>query len=277
MMNASIGDTIREWVPPAVMNLLRARFGSFRFQGDFPSWQAAVRECEGYSSDGILARVKTASLAVEDGKAAFERDSVLFDRIEYSWPLLAGLLWIAAQRKNRLHVLDFGGSLGSSYRQNRRFLTGLERLNWSVVEQPSFAACGKRNFENDVLWFFPDLDGCLAFGRPDVAIFSSVLQYVERPYQVLKDVLATGVGFLIIDRTPFIEGPRDRLSVQTVTGRIFPASYPAWFFSRRQFLDSLETHFELVEEFDASDRPANVACRYLGLLMRRRPVVGAGS
>ena len=70
----------------------------------------------------ILDKVLAATLKVKQGQAVFERDSVLFDEIEYSWPLLAGLMWAAASNGGKLNVLDFGGALGSSYYQNRKFL-----------------------------------------------------------------------------------------------------------------------------------------------------------
>ena len=85
-------------LPPAVADLLRGRFGAIRFRGDYPTWEAALRECGGYDDGDILERVTRASLAVKEGRSAYERDSVLFDRIEYSWPVLAGLLWAALRR-----------------------------------------------------------------------------------------------------------------------------------------------------------------------------------
>ncbi len=64
-----------------------------------------------------------ATRKVVAGEAVYERDSVVFDHLEYAWPLLACLLQIAAERRS-LRVIDFGGSLGSSWRQNRRFSVG---------------------------------------------------------------------------------------------------------------------------------------------------------
>ena len=58
-------------------------------------------------------------------RGVYERDSVLFDTIRYSWPLLSDLLRAASEDQNHLSVLDFGGSLGSSYYQNRVFLSHL--------------------------------------------------------------------------------------------------------------------------------------------------------
>src|SRR4051794_32795642 len=78
--------------------------------GDYPSWSAARAASSGYDDGGVLERVKTAALAVKEGRAVYERDSVLFDEVQYSWPLLAGLMWIAARSRGRLEVLDFGGA-----------------------------------------------------------------------------------------------------------------------------------------------------------------------
>lgn len=269
-MSASARQTLAQWIPPAAKSLLQSRFGSVRFHGDYPTWEAAQRDCAGYDAGSILDRVREASLAVKEGRAAFERDSVLFDRIQYSWPVLASLLWIASRNDGNLHVLDFGGSLGSSYRQNLGFLSGLKSLRWSVVEQPHFVACGKEKFEDGTLRFFPDIASCAAWHKPDVILLSSVLNYLDRPYDMLASMADSGIAHILVDRTPFIEGDRDRLTVQKVSPRIYPASYPAWFFSRRKFFSFFAGRYQLIEEFDSLDR-ANIPSRYLGFLFARKP------
>jgi putative methyltransferase (TIGR04325 family) len=94
----------------------------YGWYGNFKSWQEAKEASTGYDAENILHQVKTSLLKVKNGDAVYERDSVLFDKIEYSWELLAALMWIAAQNKGELHLIDFGGSLGSSYYQNKSFL-----------------------------------------------------------------------------------------------------------------------------------------------------------
>ena len=259
---------LRNWIPPAAMHFLQSWFGSVRFLGDYPTWEAAKRECAGYDSDAILERVKAASLAVKEGRAEFERDSVLFDKIQYSWPVLASLLRIACRNEGNLHVLDFGGSLGSSYRQNRGFLSGLKSLRWSVVEQAHFVECGQKYFQDEALRFFPDIDSCVAYHRPNVILLSSVLNYLEHPYETLQSMIDLGIDYILIDRTPFLEGMRDRLTVQKVSERIYPASYPAWFFSREKFLTFFQGRYRLMEEFDSLDK-ANFPSHYLGFLLSR--------
>lgn len=78
--------------------------------------------CKGYDSHKILDKCKRATLEVVNGNAVYERDSVLFDAIQYSWGLLAGLQYAAICTNNKLNVIDFGGSLGLTYHQNSNFL-----------------------------------------------------------------------------------------------------------------------------------------------------------
>jgi hypothetical protein len=54
---------------------------------------------------------------VKTGEAVYERDSVLFDEIQYSFPVIAALLRVASANKGKLNVLDFGGSEKSHYKK----------------------------------------------------------------------------------------------------------------------------------------------------------------
>lgn len=188
--------------------------------------------------------------SVASGKAAFERDSVLFDEIQYSWPVLAGLMKAAADSGGYLRVLDFGGSLGSSYYQNRKFLEQLKEVKWCVVEQKNFVECGKRDFETDVLKFFSCIEDAAQSCKFNVVLLSSVLPYLEHPYDMLEQIIELGTGTVIIDRTPVLPGNADRLTIQNIPGTIYHASYPAWFFSEKKFLNFMDKKYSLLVKFD---------------------------
>ncbi len=212
---------------------------SLAFEGDFSSWAEAEKAAGGYDSPAILERVREAALKVKRGEAVFERDSVCFYHEEYRWPALACLLWIAAGNEGRLRVLDFGGSLGSFWFQHRKFLQELREVRWGVVEQPHYVECGRREFQDEVLSFYETVEECLREGQVDVIFLSSVLQYLPEPYAWLEQLANTGVRWLLLDRTPFIDRGRDRLTVQRVPSSIYPASYPAWLFSRKRFAEEV--------------------------------------
>lgn len=249
---------VRPLVPPvlpAAVRWARGRSAAIRFVGDFPSWEVARRAAGGYDDDAILARVRESAAKVRDGKAAFERDGVAFDRPEYNFPLLACLLRAATESGNRLRVLDFGGSLGSTYYQCRPFLGGVGEVSWTVVEQPHFVACGRREFEDGRLRFREGIEGV---GEPvDVILISSVLQYLPDPYAVLDRLTATRAGWLIVDRTFAVPTDRDVLTVQQVPASIYgrPASYPAWLFACHRVPARLARGWDLVCEARAADGP----------------------
>jgi putative methyltransferase (TIGR04325 family) len=247
-MRVELKNLLKEFIPPGLLRLRRTNV----FTGDYRSWQDAAAAPEGYDTDRILEKVRHSLLKVKNGEALYERDSVLFDEVQYSWPLLSALLWIASCSGNRLHLIDFGGSLGSSYFQNRRFLSHLSEWSWSIVEQAKFVECGRREFEDGNLAFYSTIEECRAARPCNAVLLSSVLPYVERPHEWLDRIVSAGFEYIIIDRTPFLlKDERDRLTVQTVPKHIYKASYPAWFFGRADFLKHFEGRYEKVAEFDA--------------------------
>jgi putative methyltransferase (TIGR04325 family) len=216
----------------------------------------------------ILEHVTRAALIVKRGEAAYEQDARVFETRDYVWPVLASLLWIAGQRGQNLHVLDFGGSLGSNYYRHLPFFQRLRGLKWSIVEQPHYVQTGQLQFQDDRLRFFEDIESCLAWSRPDVVLLSGVLQYLPEPQRFLADLRGHAVDFLLFDRLPFVERDRDRLCLQHVGEPNYPAVYPAWFFSRSALLSAFAPTYRLLEEFESGDH-ANIPSEYRGLLFEK--------
>lgn len=247
--------------------------GNSAFEDFAGTWVEAQLAVDGYGALDIIERVLEASLAVKEGRVVHERDSVKFDRIQYSWPVLAGLLWSAAEHQGSLRVLDLGGSLGSSYRQSRKFLFGLREVTWAIVEQPNFVAAGRKHFEDQVLTFHETVESAAAT-RPAVALFASSLQYLERPLATLESVTQSGISTLVLERTPVHAGAADFLTIQHVPPSIYKASYPAWIFSRELLLSRLQDFgWITVEEFAAPEPPTTTASgksfSWTGVILRR--------
>lgn len=237
--------------------------------GNFGAWDDARGLTQGYDAVDILKKVHAATIEVREGRAAYERDSVLFRDPDFNWPLVACLMHIAAARGGVLKLVDFGGALGSTYFQNRPFLASLKEVIWCVVEQPAFVSIGKREFESERLRFHGSVAECIREANPQAALFSSVLPYLERPYEVLGDVAQAGLDYILIDRTGFTLDDSDRLTVQRVPPEIYDASYPCWFLSRRRLCDLLAADYEKLVEFPGQDH-ANIPSTYGGYLFRRR-------
>ena len=253
-----IKRVLRDLMPPVVLRTVRRlRSGSEReqvcFRGDFARWEDAARVSDGYDNPDILARTRAAMLKVKNGEAAFERDSVVFEKMEYSYPLLAGLLRTSVQFE-RLSVLDFGGSLGSSYYQCRTFLSIVARLKWSIVEQPAHVECGRRDFANEQLRFYESIEDCICTESPNLLLMSGVLQCLPSPHDTLGTLLRHNIPHVIIDRTAFIEGTSERLTVETVPDWIYRATYPSWFLNESRLLATChDSGYELVADFPALD------------------------
>jgi putative methyltransferase (TIGR04325 family) len=254
-----IKSLAKDWLPPAILRKIRhLRGGGIRFEGNYATWEEAAAQCTGYDAAPILAKVLDSTLKVKRGEAAFERDSVLFDEIEYAWPVTAGLMWAAAQSNGRLDVMDFGGALGSIYFQNRAFLAGLPQVRWSVVEQAHYVEAGRQYVQDDNLRFYSSIDNCLAENKPNIILISSVLQYIEMPKKLLEHLLDLKVSYLIINRTPFIREKKSILSIQRIPRSIFPATLPAWLLSEDTISDILRiSNYDRVASFISEPSNSN--------------------
>jgi putative methyltransferase (TIGR04325 family) len=234
----------------------------------YDNWHAARSASDGYDSSVILERVRGSALAVKRGEAAFERDSVLFQRPAYRWQLLACVASVAASKEGRVHVVDFGGSLGSVYLQHKPFFEMWPYLMWSIVEQPTFVTCGRREFQNDRLQFFETLEETSSRSSVDLVLFSSSLQYPEAPYEAISAAIKLSPSMIIIDRMPFTLEPDDKLIIEKVPEEIFPASYPLWLLSESKmtrFLD--ENRFIEFARYEDGIDPEGyigIAFKYLG-------------
>ena len=242
---------LKLWVPPILLHAVRnLNPQGIRFRGKYESWEEAVLHSQGYDHNEILERIKDAALKVKAGEAACERDSVVFDIPQYSWSSLACLLYVAACHEGKLSVLDFGGSLGSSYFLNRKFFVGLD-VEWSIVEQRHFVDFGKQEIGDNVLSFYEELSECLEDRTPNCLFLSSVLQYLDSPYEWLRKFVDLDIEYILIDRMPFSKNGAEFIQIQDVPKAIYKASYPIHILNREKLINALgASGYILLEEFD---------------------------
>jgi putative methyltransferase (TIGR04325 family) len=268
-MDYKIKKRIKLFIPPILLSLLKQKDGKpeiapeYGFFGNYETWEEAEAQCTGYDATNILEKVKDALLQVKTGKAIYERDSVVFDEIRYSWPLLSCLLRAASENENKLHILDFGGSLGSSFFQNKSFLPPLKEFSWNIVEQVHFVDCGKKYFQDDILHFYPDAVRCMKEHKCNVLLLSSVIQYLKNPYEWIEQFKELDCAYVIIARTAFTSNTTDRITVQKVPPSIYEASYVCRFFNEKNFMDAWtstaqgESGYKVVSSFEDYIDPAN--------------------
>lgn len=193
----------------------------------FPDWESACAAAGGYADQSIFEKVFAAAMQVKKGMALWERDSVLFYQEDDNTALLTSLLHIAEQAQGHLHVLDFGGALGSTYTQHQQRFAHCPHFSWSIVEQPHFTAAGKRFFADEHVSFFDTLEEALQTHPINVVLFSSVIQYLAAEHftALIHAISKAGIPHIVIDRTPF----RQQGTLYTIQEphSIYPdASYP---------------------------------------------------
>ena len=281
---------LRNWLPPVVVSALRKtpdvtagdrqaagiedRIG---FHGDYRTWADASAASAGYDSQEILKNVTQATLKVKQGEAAYERDSVTFDTLDCEWPLLSCILHSAACNRGHLHVVDFGGSLGSLYFQHAVFLQHLESVRWNIVEQPHYVAVGRDEIADNQLQFFKTVEDAIHDTAPQVLVLRCVLQYLERPYEMLDRLLTHPWQMIVIDRTALLPDKKhDRLTVQTVPPSIYEASYPAWFLSKSKLHSRFDRTYRQHVSWQNHDHYAlkNDVTSFEGFCFMARPISG---
>jgi len=259
MQSKVIRNIVKDLLPPAVLRLARKilfRESQIRFKGHFATWEEACAHCTGYDYPQILAKVLDSTLKVKRGDAVYERDSVLFDRIEYAWPVLAGLMLAATHHGGRLNVLDFGGSLGSSYFQNRNFLQTLPEVRWNVVEQVHYVEAGQANIQDNQLKFYSTIEDCLSENQPNVVLLSGVLQCLPNTFEIVGALSTIGAEVIILDRTVVNKGAYDRIYIQYVPEEIYKASYPCRSISEGKLIRSFGPDYKLWVSFPSLHFPA---------------------
>jgi len=271
----TLKNALKDWTPPRLLRAVSAWRGKGnRYSGEFRHWKDAAANSKGYDADAILQRALQAALAVRRGEAAFERDSVPFAKPEFNWPVSAALFMSAARHKGELDVLDFGGSLGSTYFQHLPLLESLHQVAWTVIEQAHFVATGRSHFQDERLWFCESIGECLRIHQPKVALLSSSIQYLPEPFAVLAEIADAGIETLIIDRTPFSAKESHAILVQHVPAWVYEASYPLWVFGEQSFLDEMSRRWRLTSLHESSEGSAVSASgfsfSYKGMLFEAR-------
>ena len=198
---------IKSIIPPLLLSLYRRlKNPGNGWVRKYKTWSEAKKNSTGYDDKIIISKVRESMKAVKLALAEYERDSVLFHEAEYNYPLITSLLF-SYSKNNYLSIIDYGGSLGSTYYQNKKYLSNLNNFKWGIVEQKSFFDVGKQQFENNNLRFYDSIEECNKAIEPNTLLLSGVLQYIEEPYVLLKKLLGKQqYDTIILDRTPFVLG-----------------------------------------------------------------------
>jgi putative methyltransferase (TIGR04325 family) len=276
MLSPTLRHVVKQIVPPLLLGVARRAVlkikGGISFDYKYSSWEVAEKAARGYDDEVIVEKVATSARLVASGSAVYERDSVIFDEIQYSWPLLAGLL-LAAASVGKLRVVDFGGSLGTTFRQNKKFIDRLPiESQWRVVEQEKFVEIGRQEFTTKNLSFYLSIMDARLDGV-DVVVFGGSICYVGDPYKYINQAVEIDAEFIVFDRTPMTTMTCDTFAVQHIPADIYKASFPVRSFNYDNLYRVIQSKYELVEKWicDLQVDPQSTA---MGFIFKRRLVDG---
>lgn len=123
-------------------------------------------------------------------------------------------------------------------------------MRWHVVEQSQFVEAGQAEFENKSLKFFATIEQAWAAGPPDLVLLSSVLQYLEKPFEFLAGIAARDPRFILVDRTPVLVEGLERIVVETGRPDIYTKSYPCRLFTPGAIESAVGPGYGMPYDFD---------------------------
>jgi len=241
-----------DWVLPKILHkfLLGVYAG---WHGYYNSFESARSKAGSYSDSEVFIGVLNKTLSTIKEGDVLERDGAIINERVFQVHVLVGLILSLSWKQKGLKVLDFGGGLGSLYRELKNYLPF---SNWVVVEQPGLVSLATGNIDSGNLQFRTSLSGAYKLhDKYELAILSSVLQYLENPYEDLNQILSKKPRVVVVDRTLFSKDNKSYVSVQRVPKSIygFPTSYPCWILNKEELLGVFNKQgYVLVGEFRSS-------------------------
>ncbi len=234
-------------IPPFILTLYLRFFKKSPWRNEYPDWSTAKHDSTGYDEKKILDKVLNSTLLVLSGEAQYERDSILFFEQKFEFDLVSLIQYSMSLPKSTKKIIDFGGSLGSMYFQNKKLLP--PNISWNIVEQEHFVSVGILNIDDENLIFHVNLNDAMQNGVPDCIILSSVFQYIDDPYSLLEELNQTNAKTILFYNTPFSYSDKEIICIQTVDKKIYDQSYPCRFMPRETVENSLSNYNLYLQNF----------------------------
>jgi putative methyltransferase (TIGR04325 family) len=199
--------------------------------------------------------------------------------------LLRPLIAFALTKNKKLRVFDLGGGGGTHYLVARKFIESEIELVWAVVETPAMVAEAQTLREPELLFFDNSDSASRHLGTIDIALASSVFQYLNNPLEALEDFLNLDAKYIFITRTALSNSPASIFEIQKSRlkdngpGRMPDGfvdeeiNYPLTVVNIDLFRRILETKYEIIceiEEDRSVHRIGAVTVDQFGFLCRKK-------
>ncbi len=183
----------------------------------------------------------------------------------------AYVLALAARKKDRISLLDWGGGIGHYYVISQALLPEVE-IDYHCKDVPILCQGGRELFPEAS--FYEDKEEC--FKRCyDLVLVSTSLQYSEDWRGIVARLASVSRSYLFITRLPIVHRAASFVVVQRPYHYGYKTEYLCWFLNRQEFLNYVSSlGMDLVREFLIQERPfvhkAPEQGEYRGVLFRPR-------
>ncbi len=277
---ALFGQLLRLCIPPIVfkgMRFIRDRSRAPLLEYARDGWQTRLDESsnQGWSVDSAV-EAATAKwdafrrnlegpgplgFSHEHADLSVTRDSD-FHNVHISFAYVVAL---AAHKRDRISILDWGGSLGHYYLVAKAILPDV-CFDYHVKEVPLMAEAG-RKLNPDVHWH--DDEGCLDQGY-DLVMLNGSLLYAPDWADVLQRVASSAREYLFLFRLPVVQTSESFVSIERLHGSQMLHLQP----NQAELMAAIrETGLTLVREFVVGEPPyiqnAPEQCEMRGWLLKR--------
>lgn len=227
-MKTKYQDLVRYWVSPGLIRIGQRVLGVFRapaLEYAPEGWNSKLRNPEnaGWNAPNVVAaeerkwRVYMQNCK-GSGPLGFSHESsdlrvvrnLSFHNINMTY---AYVLALAAQEKNTLSMLDWGGGLGHYYLIGKALLPDLA-LDFHCKEVPLMAKAGRR-LNPDVHWYTDEK--CLE-RTYDLIMINGSLQYIQDWAGALARIVPSVATYLFLARVPVVQRNPGYIAVQRAYG-----------------------------------------------------------
>jgi putative methyltransferase (TIGR04325 family) len=287
--NESWKEFVRTWVPPGVIRigqqaLDRVRPAPWEYLPG--GWESSERT-RGWNVSCIARMQKETWSAYADrlrgtGPLGINHEDRNLDSgglsdhntlITYAY-----VLSLAAQQKQSLSLLDWGGGIGHYYLLSKAVLPGVG-FDYYCHDVPLLCQAGQAVLPQG--HFIENPDRCFS-RKYDLVLASSSLWYEQDWRSVLDRLAAVADPYLYVTRMIFVELAASYVAIQRPWALGYGTEYRCWIFNREEFVQHLLSRsMDLVREFLICDGQriyrAPEQGDYKGFLFRKRTTSAIGA
>jgi putative methyltransferase (TIGR04325 family) len=218
------------------------------------NWKTASSKSSGYESKSTL---ETLKLRIE--KIAHLENPEDDPRIRVVLSHIKDLI-SDIPLNEEVQVLDIGGSFGEYFFYATRAID-THTFNWTVLETEGHCSIVPEFLKSTSgLTFISELPK--EAPRFDIALLSSVIQYVEYPYELLE-FACSKANAVIVNRLPLAHYTTDRAAVQRPGLLNSKGSYPVHIFSESVFLNRVSSFAEVASRWMVPQDSAVIRFKYV--------------